>query len=239
MRRAATLYAKSEWVNFNRGGERFSRRIKGAGDDRDRRGFVSAIRIDREACARCRGLCYNPADAAPVHARRRPRSAGLQHRGFAVKPTSTTDLQNAYRVAVFITFSMMVSLVVYAVIVQLVPIGDRSSIEARTLRVVRFAVFAAGLAVFVAARFVRRSFFRKGPTDGLDVLLPRLLRAAVIAAALSEAPAVMGLALFFVGGARTDFYAMALLSLVMFAMYFPRMSAWKDSLGTAQYERRV
>lgn len=155
-----------------------------------------------------------------------------------MNPTPTTDVRNAYRVAVFITFSMMVSLVVYAAIVQLVPIGDRSSIAPRTLQVVRLAVFAAGLAVFIAARFVRRSLFRGGPTDGLDVILPRLLRASVIAAALSEAPAVMGLALFFVGGARTDFYAMALLSLVMFAMYFPRMSAWKDGLGTAQYEHR-
>ena len=101
-----------------------------------------------------------------------------------------------------------------------------------------FTLSLLALAVFVAARFVRRSLFRGGATDGLDVILPRLLRASVIAAALSEAPAVMGLALFFVGGARTDFYTMALLSLVMFAMYFPRMSAWKDSLGTAQYEHR-
>jgi len=155
-----------------------------------------------------------------------------------VRPQSTTDLQSAYRMSVFITFSMMVSLVVYAVVVQIVRLGDGGSIAPGVLQIVRLAVFVAGLAVFAAARIARRVALRKAPEDGLEALLARMTRASIVTAALSEAPAVLGLALYFVGGVRTDFYAMAVVSLVMFAMYFPRMSAWKDWLGTAQYERR-
>jgi hypothetical protein len=141
--------------------------------------------------------------------------------------------------SVFITFSMMVSLVVYVVVVEIIRLGDRAPIAPGVLQVVRLASFAAGLAVFVAARVARRAMLRKTPTDPLEVLLARLTRVSVVTAALSEAPAVLGLALFFVGGRRTDFYVMAVLSVVMFAMYFPRMSVWKDWLGTAQYERRA
>ena len=141
--------------------------------------------------------------------------------------------------SVFITFSMMVSLVVYAAVVQIVRLGDRAPIASSTLQIVRLAIFVAGLVVFVAARVARRAMLRKTADDGLEVLLGRLARASVVTSALSEAPAVLGLALFFVGGVRTDFYVMALLSLAMFAMYFPRMSVWKDWQGTAQYERRA
>jgi hypothetical protein len=156
-----------------------------------------------------------------------------------VKPQSTTDLQSAYRMSVFITFSMMVSLVVYAAVVQIVRLGDRAPIASGALQVIRIVIFVSGLVVFVAARVARRAMLRKTAADGLEVLLGRLARASVVTSAFSEAPAVLGLALFFVGGVRTDFYAMALLSLVMFAMYFPRISVWKDWLGPAQHEQRA
>ncbi len=154
-----------------------------------------------------------------------------------MKPQSTTDLQAAYRASVFITFSMLASLVVYAAVVQIIHLGDRAPVAPDTLKIVRLAVFVAGLAVFVAARVARRAMLRKKPTDGLEILLARLTRASVVTAALSEVPAVLGLAVRFIGGVRTDFYAMAVISLVMFAMYFPRISVWKDWLGTAQYDR--
>jgi hypothetical protein len=40
--------------------------------------------------------------------------------------------------------------------------------------------------------------------------------------------------LFIIGGQRGDFYMLGLMSLVMFAVYFPRMSQWNDWLGSAK-----
>ena len=156
-----------------------------------------------------------------------------------MKPQATTDLQTAYRMSVFITFSMMASLVVYAVVVELVNLRARALVPVERLDVIRMAVVAVGVLLIPVARVVRGALLRRSPADGLDALLSRLTRASLVASVLSEAPAVLGLVLFFVSGRREDFYILVLVSIVMFALNFPRMSAWKEWLGTAQHDRRA
>jgi hypothetical protein len=101
------------------------------------------------------------------------------------------------------------------------------------------AVVAVGVLLIPVARVMRGALLRKSPADGLDTLLSKLTRASLVTSVLSEAPAVLGLVLFFIGGRREDFYILVLVSIVMFALSFPRMSAWKEWLGTAQRERRA
>jgi hypothetical protein len=151
----------------------------------------------------------------------------------------TTDLSAVYRTSVFLTLSMMASLVAYAAVVELINFRGRAVVPIERLDVIRVAVAAVGISLFVVARVVRKAMLRKSPADAVEVLLPRLARATMVTSAISETPAVMGVLLFFIGGKRVDFYLMALVSLAMFTAYFPRMSVWKDWLGPVRYEPRA
>jgi hypothetical protein len=126
---------------------------------------------------------------------------------------------------------MMMGLVLYAVVVELVNLRPRALVRVDNLDAVRLVIFAIGVLMLPAARVVRGALLRRSPADGLEVCLARLTRASLFAAALSEAPAVLGLALFFIDGRRQDFYLMILMSIAMFALNFPRLSAWREWLG--------
>jgi hypothetical protein len=58
--------------------------------------------------------------------------------------------------------------------------------------------------------------------------IQRLMTAAVITYALCELIAVLGLALFFLGGSSTDFYVFMLISLFFFSVYFPKYGRWEE-----------
>jgi hypothetical protein len=48
--------------------------------------------------------------------------------------------------------------------------------------------------------------------------------------ALCESIAIYGLILFLIGGRRFDFYSLVILSLIFFAVTFPRYAQWEEWL---------
>lgn len=48
---------------------------------------------------------------------------------------------------------------------------------------------------------------------------------------LSEAPGILGLILFLLGGLNIDFYLLLFASLLLVFMYFPRRSGWEEWLS--------
>jgi len=59
----------------------------------------------------------------------------------------------------------------------------------------------------------------------------RLMVAAIVTFALSEAVALLGLVLFLMNGRAMDFYTFMFLSLFYFWLFFPKYQEWEDRLG--------
>jgi len=64
-------------------------------------------------------------------------------------------------------------------------------------------------------------------------VLARLRTGALVAAALAEVPAVLGLVLFVLAGRRADFYLLAGWSLLLQLVHFPRQERWEEAARAA------
>lgn len=75
---------------------------------------------------------------------------------------------------------------------------------------------------------VRRALLARSGAEGATAQSRRLITTAVITAALAEMPAILGLVLFMLLGLGGDFFALFALSLVLQAVYFPRLDGWRE-----------
>jgi hypothetical protein len=133
---------------------------------------------------------------------------------------------------------LVLAVVMYAFIVEslgraFAPFhGLAPDVNLGVLRIVLVAMAVANLGV---ARLLRHRL-RLAPTPALAItptrrtspLVQRLFTERLVDLVLSESIAVYGLVLFLLGGRPLDFYGFAALSLVAFAVYFPRLSQWED-----------
>jgi hypothetical protein len=92
---------------------------------------------------------------------------------------------------------------------------------------VRYGAFLAAAGVVLAIRAVNGNRLGRREGEADEVWLDRISSASILGSALAELPALLGLALFLMGGYNRDFYALLLVSLVLLFMYFPRASAWQ------------
>lgn len=126
---------------------------------------------------------------------------------------------------------MLSSLAVYWFVVMLtrkvgaIPAGRGPFSDVDWLRYPLYAVGAGlvGLVVGVRGRMLRPATVReRAAGNDAQAYLNAIFAAHVVAFALAEIPAILGLALYFVGGYLKDFFAMAGLALCAFAVVFPR-----------------
>jgi len=85
-------------------------------------------------------------------------------------------------------------------------------------------VLAVGVGVVIAAGVVRRSLLAGGPADAGV----RLQMASIISFALAEIPAVAGLMVFVLTGAREAAYPLFVVSFAGLLLYFPRWGQWEE-----------
>lgn len=140
-------------------------------------------------------------------------------------------LQTTYRTLRVTYAGMLSSLGVYWVVVMLIrrvgaiPDSRSSYAETEWLRYPLYAVGAGlcGLVLVVRQYLLRPARVRDRATGSdAQAYLNAIFAVHVIVFALAEIPAVLGLALYFLGGFLIDFYAMAAFSLFGFAAVFPR-----------------
>ena len=147
----------------------------------------------------------------------------------------TPDAEVACRRAQVLGVSLLLSLGVYAYVLRVIAaqhapfIGFAPSIDLRVLRVV-FAVLA--VADLAMLRFITPHILA-GPRPGAtaargSTVTPRLLTLSIVRLAICEAVAVLGVALFLLGGRWADFCGFAVASLAAFAFNFPRRTLWED-----------
>jgi len=133
----------------------------------------------------------------------------------------------AHRQATMITGAIGATLVVYAILVEVLKRSLPAPGAIDGLDAIRIALFAvAGVAIFTAT-VVKSMMLRRAAATG-EARLAQLRTASILAAAFAELPAVLGVALFVLGRRAGDFYLLLVVSVYMLARHFPRKDAWEN-----------
>jgi heme exporter protein D len=135
--------------------------------------------------------------------------------------------------------AMMGSVLIYWIVVQVIrkigqiPRGRDIFVAVDWLR---YPLYVLGMAACVAVVVMRRKLFdadvlrRRARGRELPEILSSLSSSQILVFAVAEIPVILGLALYFVGGYLLDFYVLAGLSLVGFALAFPSAVDWASAL---------
>ncbi len=162
------------------------------------------------------------------------------------------SLQKGRRTAVLIGCVMVFLVLLYAVFVEYItwskaPFAGFSPLHPDVFDKLRLVLLGVCLLDFAMIPYLRNSVLssqnRARTTQTGRPLTPtdRLVSASTISFALCEAIAIYGLVLFLINGARRDFYIFFCLSLLAFAVHFPREERWlewtrkiKDAAGQGE-----
>jgi len=107
----------------------------------------------------------------------------------------------------------------------------------------RYPLYVLGAAACIAILILRRRLFqpealvRRSHGRSLPEVLSILSSNQVLIFAVAEVPVILGLALYFVGGYLLDFYALAAVSVLAFALAFPSAGDWEAALGQIRASR--
>ena len=140
-------------------------------------------------------------------------------------------LEVAFRNAAIICGAMAASTALYALVVVVIGVsqvpfeGFGGPAQPSTLRV---ALWTAAMVEAGTIGLVRRALLARSRGEGAAAQAGRLITTSVVTAALAEVPAILGLVLFMLWGLSGDFYALFALSLVLLAVYFPRLDGWRE-----------
>lgn len=146
------------------------------------------------------------------------------------------EIRKTYQMGVIIALAFILSLATYIILVEILKSTGKvglGNLPMATLIQLRYIFYGVGVIAIILTRLLRGKILRKSPVDTKEILLNRLLRALMISYALSEVPALLGLALFLLGGLIRDFYTMTVISFVLMFMYFPRSPHWQEWVSQA------
>jgi hypothetical protein len=142
--------------------------------------------------------------------------------------------------------AMVGSILIYWIVVQVIrKVGQipRSRDIFTAVDWLRYPLYALGLAACLAVFVLRKRLFhpdaltRRAAAPGLPELLSALSSTQILVFAVAEAPVILGLALYFVGGYLVDFYFLAGVSLVAFGLAFPSAQEWEEALTRIRSSR--
>lgn len=128
-----------------------------------------------------------------------------------------------------VAMAMAASLVVYAVIVEVL---QRQGVvlivlPERFLDTLRYVAVFSAFAVYFGIRWLQQKILSKKPADTREILLGKLSRASLLSLLLAELPALMGFGLFLASGNSRDFYLLMVISLILLYITFPRQAIWE------------
>lgn len=95
----------------------------------------------------------------------------------------------------------------------------------------RYIIYAISVAVLILMRLLQTLFTRFSPEIDFYQALQRLTMGTIIPLSLAEIPAILGFIFFLLTGLYRDFYVLAIVSVILLFMYFPRKSFWQEKLG--------
>src|SRR5512142_3188848 len=127
------------------------------------------------------------------------------------------EVKKMYRTAAIIGLAMIAGVFIYAAVVEIIragarPVSGSGTLGAEQLKTVKIIFFGLSAGIFFVIRTVQARILASiSPPAARDAAdagrnLQRLLTSAVVTYALCEAPAVLGLVVFFLGRDAMDFY---------------------------------
>ena len=135
------------------------------------------------------------------------------------------DLNKRYQTLLILWFALLTSVVMYFVVSQLAPPATAPPNSILTFTLTAIGTFLVGVSFLIKQKLLRRS------VDDQDVSLVQ--KALVIACAICEAAAVLGLVERFAVSGR-DYLLLFVIAGVGIALHFPRRS----QLEAASYKKR-
>lgn len=145
------------------------------------------------------------------------------------------ELGKTFKVTSLIAFSILATLAVYVIVVEVLRRRLRVFSGYTDLEnpfITRFLLYAVAASTVIIIRILRGILLKKGRDDNPKKLLAKLFRTSLITLFLCEVPALIGLVLFFIGGFIKDFYILLFVSVFLIFMFFPRRNQWEDWINT-------
>ncbi|MDO8723633.1 MAG: hypothetical protein Q7J31_15610 [Syntrophales bacterium] len=127
-----------------------------------------------------------------------------------------------------IWFAMLMSVVIYLFVGLYVEPNFRSPMEKDAFAILRNVLYGVAFIMLIATRYVRRLIlsgkgkYQQSSQTSQHPALQRYSIAMIAATAMSEAIAIFGLILYFLGKNRMDLYLLILVSALAIFMYRPR-----------------
>jgi F0F1-type ATP synthase membrane subunit c/vacuolar-type H+-ATPase subunit K len=144
-----------------------------------------------------------------------------------------------HRMATVIGYGMIGTLLIFTAVVETLKgmnYETRGFLPSSALEVLRYLLLGMTLVEFFMIRIVKKMILSGGARmstlsnqgDPLLSKVQKLFTAAIVTFAFCESVGIYGLVLFIIGGNSFDFYLFVFLSLVFFAVYFPKYPQWEE-----------
>jgi len=143
-------------------------------------------------------------------------------------------LRAAHRAGVFVAYAMLASLVVYAGVVELIGRNAPEPMLAYN-DAIRWIFYSVAAAIVFATHVVHAVLAHRARNASPMDQAAKMTAANIVTLALAEAPAMLGLVLFFVWRQQTDFYVMCAFSLYLIIRHFPRFGEWERIARTGTH----
>jgi hypothetical protein len=147
----------------------------------------------------------------------------------------------AYAIVSFIGASLVCSVLIYAIVVEVIkkkdsPFSGYAPLP-DVIDILRYTMLGIAVAQYFLIRYInkailsqRATMFSNRANAAVTKILTysRLIVGPVIVYALCESVAIYGLILFLIQGKSFDFYLFMIISLSYFAIFFPRYNRWES-----------
>jgi hypothetical protein len=142
----------------------------------------------------------------------------------------TEEIRMRYRAMAVVAAALMGAVAIYAVLVEFLARSGNPPApgDPSVLRVLRPVLTGLGILMLPAIWVLRGRFLVKREGDAPESLATRMMTATILTGALAESAAVFGLVLFLLGGERTDFYVLAVWSLLLQFGWFPTLRRFEE-----------
>lgn len=137
-------------------------------------------------------------------------------------------LKNAQRRAVVVTGSILVSIVVFVIVVEVLKrnpgVAGRFGGEAGLIRIIFYAL---SISMVFIVNLVHGFMLRGEKSDDINRVSAKLSAVNVIVSGLSETPLILGFVLFIGWGYTKDFYILGFVSFYLTVRHFPYYGQWE------------
>lgn len=167
-----------------------------------------------------------------------------------MNPTQQEALRQQHKMSLVIAVAMAATLPIYAAVLELwkrtatSPIGFIEPVEAVKIR---YGIFLVAVACVFLTRIIKARVLAHQPTatasseGSIQGAIQRLMSAFLVTYTLADAPAILGLAFFFLTGETRTFYMLSVISIYLFVVHAPRYDQWEAwiasrySIGTTHW----